>query len=249
MVQYYIGLSFLSTKQAKTRLELRTEARRVLSGLEGRSITDNEIAKEENGRPFFPGRETDFNISHSKNMVVVSLIKGQNPQPRTEARSARHEVQGSPLHQKLKMRTGCDIEFVRPRVNASLIAEEFFSSAERDYVFPHDKKHYDAARFFHIWTLKECFLKLRGFSVFDMAKAPSFIDTAGRLHFVFDDALFILYELSDGGSERYVLASAIEGDRQLQPTIQWFSLSSLPHRILIDNISDSQYHNDEEGMV
>ena len=225
MVQYYLGLSFLSTKQSKTRIELRAEARRLLSLLEGRPILDNEIAKEENGRPFFPGRDTDFNISHSGNMVVVSLVKGQNP---------RHE---------LKMRTGCDIELVRPRVNAPLIADEFFSAVERDYIFPHGEKHYDVARFFHIWTLKECFLKLRGLSVFDMVKAPSFIDNEGRLHFVFDDVHFMLYELSDGGSERYFLAAALEGNIQLKPVIQWFSEASLSQRILLTNTPDSKYHN------
>ena len=120
---------------------------------------------------------------------------------------------------------------------------------ERDYIFTHDKKRYDEARFFHIWTLKECFLKLRGLSVFDMAKAPPFIGKNGHLHYAFDDAVFRLYELSDGGGERYFLAAAIEGNRQLHPVVKWFSRSILPHRILVDNTPDSQYHNEKEGLV
>jgi hypothetical protein len=90
-----------------------------------------------------------------------------------------------------------------------------------------------------IWTLKECYLKLKGMSVFDMKKAPSFIcndDSCGI--FTFGAAVcvplsFYLYELS-GFGERYILTSAIEGedlagsgDLGNLPEIQWFSQTSL----------------------
>ena len=203
MPKYYIGLSYLSTNKPKARKEQRAEARRLLSLFEGRPISDNDIAMEENGRPFFPGRRTDFNITHSKNMVAVSMVNGPN------------------------IRTGCDIELVRPRVKALEIAEEFFSASERNYAFSGGERSGDQARFYHIWTLKECFLKLHGLTVFDMARAPSFIGNDGCLHCDFDNTVFNLYELS-GSNERYILAAAIEGGRQLQPSIQWFSRSFLP---------------------
>ena len=197
---------------------LSAEGRRMLSLLESCPLDKLDIAKEENGRPFFPDRRADFNISHSGNMAAVSLVKSL----------AYDGV--------IIMRTGCDIELVRARPNAKKIAGDFFTGAERDYIFAQDETVTEQARFFEIWTLKECFLKLRGLSVFDMADVPSFIkgDAEGRLHFAFCGAAssplsFNLYELS-GPGEHYVLASVIEGAGQLQPEMRWFSPSFLAAR-------------------
>ena len=252
MASYYMGLSLLSNKQQKAvahRKLLHTEARRILSLLNGCPLDKPDIAKEENGRPFFRDRRADFNISHSGNMAAVSLVK-----PFTGDEGIHDSA--------MMIRTGCDIELVRDRANVRKVAEKFFSPAERDYVFGRDQalnetrdeslgksrdlNQYDMARFFHIWTLKECFLKLKGLSVFDMAKTPPFIytDSGGRSQFAFcapSPVSFSLYELS-GPSERYVLASAIEGAGQLplglqlrlQPEIRWFSESSLPCRSIVE---------------
>jgi phosphopantetheinyl transferase len=215
-MQYYIGLSILSTiydtGAAQGRMErqrLRTEARRTLSLLEGRLLEKNDIAREAQGRPFFPGREVDFNIAHSGVLTAVSYVKGKN------------------------LRTGCDVERVRPRTGAREIAEEFFSAPEKNYVFP--QGNFDEAKFYEIWTLKECFLKLQGLSVFDMAACPSFISGVENA-FAFGAAVslplsFCLYELSGGADEpapvRYMLATALEGKQQQPPEIRWFSHLSL----------------------
>jgi len=200
-MSYYIGLSALSTNRGKVKREQsRAEARRILSLFEGKPVGENDIAREEQGRPFFQDRgQVDFNIAHSGALAAVSYVRGENP------------------------RTGCDVEKIRPRARAREIAEVFFSVPERKYLFNNGK--FDEAGFYGIWTLKECFLKLKGFSVFDMALCPSFIDGEGRF-FTSGSALsFYLYELSNSEGERYMLAAAVEGTEQSRPEIRWFSQS------------------------
>jgi len=200
-MSYYINLSILSNEQKDTN---RAEARRILSVCEGRPITEDDIAAEAEGRPFFPNSDTDFSISHSGSLTAVSLVRGKN------------------------LRTGCDVERIRHRAKAKEIAEEFFTAPERDYI--ESGGHFNETRFYEIWTLKECYLKIRGLSVFDMAKAPSFISSEGTYTFNFDGSskiLFNLYELTGSGDEHYILATAIEGTEEYQPEIRWFSQGCL----------------------
>jgi hypothetical protein len=49
-------------------------------------------------------------------------------------------------------------------------------------------------RFYHLWVLKECFLKTRGFSVFDMPKAPVFASGEGLCKTIDLPFNFYLYE-------------------------------------------------------
>jgi 4'-phosphopantetheinyl transferase len=216
-MSYYINLSILSNnlnneqKRVERRKLLSAEARRILSLCEGRPITEDDITRDAAGRPFFSdlnvqNRDTDFSISHSGILAAVSLVVGKNP------------------------RTGCDVELVRPRSRAREIAEEFFSVPERAYI--ESGGGFDGTRFYQIWTLKECFIKLRGLSVLDMAGAPSFVSGEDPCRFVFGAAVssplsFNLYELSDSDGEMYVLATALEGTEIEQPEIRWFSQDSL----------------------
>ena len=216
-MSYYIGLSILSTiydtgvahavagsqRGAMERKRFRAEARRILSLLEGRLLEEHEIAKKAQGRPFFPGRDVDFNIAHSGVLTAISHVEGGN------------------------LRTGCDVERVRPRAGAGQIAKEYFSAPENDYISP--PSGFDEARFYEIWTLKECFIKLRGLSVFDMAACPSFINDNNEFAFGATAASplsFCLYELS-GHLGRYMMAAALEGPEQQPPELRWFSHLSL----------------------
>ena len=220
MASYYIGLSLVSNKDSKTRIPrnlLSGEGRRILSEFEGRVLETEDIAKEENGRPFFPGRETDFSISHSGCLVAVSLVRGEN------------------------LRTGCDVELVRPRPRMGEIAEAFFSPAERAYIGSPDDRQSKETRFFQIWTLKECFLKLRRLSIFDITQVPSFVRGKDREHFfcydyaepVSSPLSFTLFELA-GPTERYILSTVVEGPGEFPPEIRWFSQSVLACRSIAE---------------
>jgi len=198
-MSYYLNLSVLSNnlnypQKTEHKKRLSAEARRILSQCESRQLTNEDIAKTPGGRPFFPDSDTDFSVSHSGNLAAVSLVRGKG------------------------LRTGCDVELVRPRAGAEKIAEEFFAVPERDYI--KSGGSFDLTRFYQIWTLKECFIKLQGLSVFDMRGVPSFVSGSFPLS-------FSLYELTGNAGERYILATVIEGTEAEQPEIRWFSQETL----------------------
>jgi len=215
-MSYYLGLSYLSNSLGDSPAEgragdakhdrqklLSAEARRILSKFEGRPLTDNDIAREGQGKPYFPGSAADFNISHSGFLAAVALVQGAH------------------------LRTGCDVELLRPRIKTEAIARDYFSSSESEYVF--SDGNFIEKRFYEIWTLKECFIKLRGLSVFDMAGIPSFIhDGEFALDTGSASALsFCLYELHTA-NECYILATAIEGAEE-KPEIHWFSDTNMTY--------------------
>jgi len=75
--------------------------------------------------------------------------------------------------------------------------------------------------------IKKCFIKLRGFFVFDMKSAPSFVNDE---RFDFDEIVslqlaFRLYEFSGDNGERYILATATEGTIEPKPEIRGWGLS------------------------
>jgi hypothetical protein len=180
----------------------------------GRTLSDNDIALEENGRPYFPGGKEDFNISHSGVLTAVSLVTGE------------------------KLRAGCDVELVKPRAGTIKIAKELFTAQEKNYVMSANQDGQSA--FFEIWTLKECYLKLKGLTVFEMKKTPSFVcEKDGNFHFAFNTGTdtpltFYLYELKGASGEWYILAAAIEGAAQLLPELRWFSQPTLHARSIAE---------------
>jgi len=226
-----IGLSLASSGPAEAgaaagsaaaaRIAASAQARRLLELLEGAEPggLDRDICREPGGRPFLRGRASDFSVSHSGGLAAVARASGAG------------------------LRVGCDAERVRPRAGLAGIAGAFFSPGERRYAFRGAEP--DPERFCRIWALKECFLKLRGLSVFDMALAPSFADGRGRL------ALgaaargaakggapgaplsFALYRLS-GGAGIWALAAALEGEggAPFCPELRWLSGSALDCRLI-----------------
>jgi len=210
-------MSSNSQKGPGRRELFSAEWRRILSLMTGRSLSGNDIMLEENGRPYFPDGKEDFNISHSGALTAVSLVSGE------------------------RARTGCDVELVKPRAGTIRIAEEFFTTQERDYVISASQKQNGQTAFFEIWTLKECYLKLKGLTVFDMKHTPSFVSVKdGEFHFAFSVATdaatdtpltFYLYELKGADGEWYILAAAIEGfieeTERFRPEMNWFTQSTL----------------------
>jgi len=215
-MSFYIGLSIVSTDHADritARKHSSAEARRILALLHG-SSPDTGIAVEDGGRPYFTKHESGFSMTHCGALTAVSYAKGKD------------------------LRTGCDAERIRPRSGAAAIAETFFSPNENNYLYKTGK--FDYTEFYKIWTLKECFIKLKGLSVFDMPLVPSFISESLQFEFCplekNDDnplpLFFRLYELSDS-HKQFTLAAGFEGSEQ-PPEIIWFSQSSLVCKIIAE---------------
>ena len=210
-----IGMSLLPNTAPSLYEAQHREGLRVLGLLDGGLPA--ALVKEPSGRPRFADAHADFSISHSRRMVAVSFSGG---------------------------RTGCDIQYVHPGKKHEAIAGRLF--------FPEELRYMDAAsgeeerrlRFCRLWTLKECFLKANGFSVFAMKKAPVFLlQDAGAASSAGGEDIrcrpnakdcpypllsYYLYECR--GSESYVLAAAREGAGAVggRPSIVWFSEESLP---------------------
>ena len=223
-MSYYLGFSCLSNIEATKKRNLNTEKKQeiskyILTRFYDKPIEKIDIRTEAGGRPFVNEKDIDFNISNSGHLTAITFVNGAN------------------------LRTGCDIECLRHRAGAAEIAANYFSCEEREYLFYSGK--FDETRFYEIWTLKECYIKLRGLSVFDMANSPSFIKNG---EFVFGSSVslpvsFRLYELSDKATgKRYMLSTVIEGSQQ-QPEITWFSQYTLDckTRAEINVTPDSRY--------
>jgi phosphopantetheinyl transferase len=200
MKPFYIGLSLVSNP--KSPGALHTSGRRTLALLNGGA---EEIGTEKGGRPFFTGAHADFSISHSRNMAAVAYW------------SEKKQETGLPL------RTGCDIQYVKPLKNLGEIARRQYSPEEQGYIAAASDEAVRIATFYRIWVLKECYLKARGLSVFDMPSAPSFADANGLFTGTKEPLHFYLYELG----EKYVLAAARESvgpyDPFPLPEFRWFS--------------------------
>jgi hypothetical protein len=193
---------------------LHAEGRRLLGELAGRpggaereDTGEDAIVLGKNGRPYFADGRGDFSISHSGAAVAVAWAAGPS------------------------CRAGCDIQRVKTGRLFGNIAKTCFSAAESAYIFAGEDP---ASRFYEIWVLKECYIKLRGLTVFDIAGLPSFI-TDGNFSFAETPAYsshiplnFYLYTLGDITGESYMLAAALEGEGV--PAIRWFSQDSLPLR-------------------
>ncbi|MBQ7321394.1 MAG: 4'-phosphopantetheinyl transferase superfamily protein [Clostridia bacterium] len=91
------------------------------------------IQHDKNGRPFLPGGELDFNISHSDDWAVCVLERDVD----------------SP-------RVGVDIQSMPHGRNIDKIAKRFFTENEYDYYSAH---HDRPLAFLRVWTRKEALVK------------------------------------------------------------------------------------------
>jgi phosphopantetheinyl transferase len=226
---FYIGLSCISSVLAQTGAEGRkrrsAEGLRILSLLDALPADPKEaslkrpIAYEPGGRPYFPDFHADFSISHSRNMVATAI------QISNEQLAMSNEK--PPPSSFPEGRIGCDIQYCNPGKSCVEISRRFFHADEQAYI--ENAGTEQVRNFYRIWVLKEAWLKLHGFSVFDMIKAPVF-SIGGDPQTVTDEGglVYFLYELSSPNfQEPYMLAAA----RQLphsfggetEPEIRWFS--------------------------
>ncbi|MDR2741768.1 MAG: 4'-phosphopantetheinyl transferase superfamily protein [Treponema sp.] len=122
---------------------------------EGAAEKTGVLAYETGGRPFFTDTHADFNISHSGRMVAVAYV-------------GKAEGTASIL------RTGCDVQAVDTHRNRDEIVKRFFHDEEGRYVEAALDPPERNLRFFRLWVLKEAYLKMKGFSIGEIAKTPVF---------------------------------------------------------------------------
>ncbi len=245
---FYIGLSFLSNMQKSMPQSNRfMEGRYILDMLDQKVFSHKKtkekfIKTEQSGRPYFGDCHADFNISHSIQMTAVSF-------------SALELSEKDKYTSPAIYRTGCDIEYVNNKKQHKEIIDNFFSVEEQSYIEEAVSDLEKTSRFYHIWTLKECFLKANGLSVFDIKESPIFRlndknkisekRKSGKMEkmptyfyifinlpkSVFNNLNFFLYELETDFSEKYILAAVIEKTdaiiQPIQPEILWFSSEEL----------------------
>ena len=193
--------------------EGRKDTRRAHSA-EGRRIlslldADNRLTHDPDGRPCFADRHADFSISHSRNMAAAAWI----PAP---------------------CRVGCDIQYMHPRRTFAEISRRFFHTSEHACI--EEAGEEGIRNFYRIWVLKEAWLKLYGFSVFDIAKAPAFSIGGTGAAAARDESGqpdFFLYEPAAqcGPEELYMLAAARQRNYFSgcvpEPEFRWFSETTL----------------------
>ncbi|MDR1788145.1 MAG: 4'-phosphopantetheinyl transferase superfamily protein [Treponema sp.] len=120
-------------------------------------------------------------------------------------------------------RTGCDVQFVDAARRYEGVCREFFRREERGYVEAAANALDAAARFCRIWALKEAFLKARGLSVTDFARAPAF--SARAMGLDASGMEFFVYDVGDASCP-YVCAAALEGaatGESRAPELRWYS--------------------------
>ena len=96
-----------------------------------------EFIRNEHGKPYLPGGELEFNVSHSRDRLLIAVTSDRA--------------------------VGVDIEFRRDGVPMEAIAKRWFSPAECAF-FQTLKNPRDG--FFDIWAKKEAYVKALGRGIF-----------------------------------------------------------------------------------
>jgi len=124
-----------SPKRKKEFLIGRCFLKKTLA--ENTDIKDIEIDIHSNGKPYLKNSEIKFNISHSKDMLVIALDNNE---------------------------IGIDVEYINPKRNFNSLIKVFGNEIMAEYSkLSEDKKK---IFFYKNWTIKEAYMKLtqEGFS-------------------------------------------------------------------------------------
>ncbi|MCQ8105886.1 4'-phosphopantetheinyl transferase superfamily protein [Methylomonas sp. SURF-2] len=116
-------------------ISARAVVRRVLSGYLACKPEAVRFALGEHGKPYLPGQGIYFNLSHSRDALLLAVS------------DLRH--------------VGIDIEAVKPRKGMPEIARRCFSEKELAVWLELSPRERTAA-FFRLWTIKEAFVKAVG---------------------------------------------------------------------------------------
>jgi 4'-phosphopantetheinyl transferase len=140
-------------------LVTRALARAVLAAYTGMPPSVLEFVVSTFGRPHLAhyglAERLDFNISHSKGVVIIAVTNGPA--------------------------VGVDVEALDRDLNlADLLSAAVFSDEEKRWILQQERQR----RFLQLWTLKEAWAKARGYGLSDRVRDAHFnIDPDGKIKF------------------------------------------------------------------
>jgi phosphopantetheinyl transferase len=208
-MSFYIGLSLLSNNISQD--DRHKEGRRILSLLDteifGTEKSLNQtIEVSTSGKPYFKDHHAKFSISHSVSMTAVSFLADSETE------------------------IGCDVQYMNPKKKFDNISKEFYHPEEHAFINEANTDDEKLRRFYSIWVLNESFLKMMGWSVFDILKTPSFIKNEND--FSSNEYYCYVKEYGDEKSGRYMTGAILSSSEKFLPVITWFSENTLAENYL-----------------
>ena len=134
--------AFIKPKDAESFILCRGMLRRILGDVLNADPTTLSFQCNPNGKPYLPGGELDFNVSHSRDRLLIAVTSGRA--------------------------VGVDIEFRRNNVNMNAIAERYFTPEECAFFQGSENPK---QTFFDIWAEKEAYVKAHGQGIFNLPAA------------------------------------------------------------------------------
>lgn len=128
---------FIKPRDAERFILSRGLQRKILAGYLETAPDSIEFRRNENGKPFLKDSPLQFNVSHSRNRLLIAVTTGRM--------------------------IGVDIEFRRANIAMDSIVKRWFSPAERSF-FQGSENPQQA--FFDIWSKKEAYVKALGQGIF-----------------------------------------------------------------------------------
>jgi len=128
---------FFKPKDAESFILCRGLLRRVLGEVLETDPSALSFSRNGHGKPFLENTKLEFNVSHSRDRLLIAVTSGRP--------------------------VGVDIEFRRGSINMDAIAERWFAPAEREFFQTLENQE---VGFFDIWAKKEAYVKALGIGIF-----------------------------------------------------------------------------------
>ncbi|QHI70308.1 4'-phosphopantetheinyl transferase family protein [Tichowtungia aerotolerans] len=128
---------FINAADQERYILCRGMLRRTLSEMLSRDPAAIVFNRNALGKPYLPNRELEFNVSHSRDRLLIAIAADRA--------------------------VGVDIEFRRDGVPMTAIAKRWFAPAEKEFFQGLEDPQ---TGFFDIWALKEAYVKARGEGIF-----------------------------------------------------------------------------------
>lgn len=149
---------FIKPADAKSFILCRGLLRRILADCLDADPSSLCFSRNEQGKPFLENSELEFNVSHSRDRLLVAVTAGRS--------------------------VGVDIEFRRSGLRMESIAKRWFSPEEQTFFQSLENPE---KGFFEIWAKKEAYVKALGLGIYKelntfavpLGGTPGFPDACG----------------------------------------------------------------------